>query len=58
MAACERAVVWSAWQRPLGRPRPYTTTFEVDGWTALDIKYDPQADDVRVALRNPQSGTP
>ena len=54
VAACERAVVWSAWQRPIGRPRPYETTFEVDGWTALDIVYDPQQDEVRVALRNPE----
>lgn len=54
VAACERAVVWSAWQRPLGRPRPFETTFEVDGWTALDIKYDPALDEVRVLLRNPQ----
>ena len=35
VAACERAVVWSAWQRKVGPPEPYTTTFVVDGWTAL-----------------------
>jgi hypothetical protein len=53
IAACERAVVWSAWQRPLGPPLPLTTTHLVDGWTALDLTYDPAMDTVSVRLRKP-----
>ena len=49
VAACERTVFWSLWQRQTRLP--FAGTYVVDGWTTLAISYERKTGEMSVTLQ-------
>ena len=51
IVACQGGVVWSSWRREPGMS--FTGTYTIDGWTTLELSYEPASDVVTVSLKKP-----